>query len=314
MSCARCASPLEVGDIRCAVCSLPAPAGSDAPARTTASILRCDECGAAVTYSAEHVGTRCPFCGAVAHLEQPADPIEAAEGFLPFRVSPAEAAAALRSWMDTLGFFRPSDLAAKATVDHIRPLFFAGWLFEADALVSWAADSDAGSGSSEWAPHSGQVPMRFDNVLVSASRGLSAQEVARLASGFQLTNIAPEPVGATEAMVERFDVQRSTARAIIANAVHGTAYARTESGQVPGRRVRNCHISVMVQALQSRRYGFPAYVLAYRYGDKAYRAVVHGQDAAIAFGDAPLSIRKILLVAFGVAALVLIIVAVLSNR
>jgi len=171
LSCTRCASPLEAGDIRCAVCSLPAPVVRDAPASATASILRCDECGAAVTYSAEHVGTRCPFCGAVAHLEEPADPIEAAEGFLPFRVSPAQAAVALRAWMATLGFFRPSDLAARATVDHVRPLFFAAWLFDANALVSWAADSNAGSGRSDWAPHSGQVKMRFDNVLVSASRG-----------------------------------------------------------------------------------------------------------------------------------------------
>lgn len=314
MSCVRCASPLEVGDIRCAVCSLPAPVTDTAPPSATASILRCDECGAAVSYSAEHVGTRCPFCGAVAHLEQPADPIEAAEGFLPFRVAPAQAAESLRAWMATLGFFRPSDLVAKATVDHVKPLFFAAWLFDADATVSWAADSDAGSHRSDWAPHSGQVPMRFESVLVSASRGLAAAEVARLAGGFQLQTVQAEPGGASEAIVERFDVQRSAARAIISNAVSSIACLRVEAGHVPGSRVRNCHVSVLVQSLRSRRYGFPVYVLAYRYGDKAYRAVVHGQDARIAFGDAPLSIRKIMLVGAGVLMIVLIIIGVAAGR
>ncbi len=312
-ACTRCSSPLEAGDLRCAICAQPSPAARDVPPEAIARILRCESCGAAVAFSAEHQGTRCAFCGSVTHLEEPHDPIEAAELYLPFRTSPEEAVAAVRGWLGTLGFFRPSDLARRATVDNVKPLFFAGWIFDADALVSWAADSDQGARRSAWAPHAGQTNMRFSSVLVSASRGLSADEVTRLAPAYDLGTTAPEPRGPAEASVERFDVQRSAARAVIANAVHATAVDRVSKGHVPGSKVRNCHVGVVMHGLVSRRYALPVYVLAYRYEGKPYRAVVHGQEARITFGDAPLSWRKIMLVVAGVLGVILLIV-LLSQR
>ncbi len=313
-ACSRCATPLEPSDLRCATCAQPAPVLHDVPAAATARILRCDSCGAAVAFSAEHQGTRCAFCGSVTHLEEPHDPIEAAELFLPFRTSPEVAASAVRSWLSTLGFFRPSDLARKATVDHVRPLFFAAWVFDAEALVSWAADSDAGSRRSDWAPHAGQTRMRFDSVLVSASRGLTSAEAANLAGGFDLRSAAAAPEGPADAIVERFDVQRSAARGIIARAVEATAIDRVSRGEVPGRRVRNCHVGVVLHGLVSRRYALPVYVLAYRYGDRVYRAIVHGQSPTIAFGDAPLSWRKIAGLVGIALAVVAIIVLVATRR
>lgn len=311
--CTRCATPLESGDLRCAVCSQPAPIDVDAPAASIAKILRCDECGAAVTFSPEKQGTRCAFCGAVTHLEQPLDPVEVAEGFLPFRVSGTEAQAALRGWLGTLGFFRPSDLATAATVENLKPLFFASWVFEADLLVSYAGDTDAGSRRSSWAPHSGQSNMRFDGVLVSASRGMTQTEVEGLTRGYDLATVKPEPLGAENPIVERFDVQRSSARATIASAVAETARGRAARA-LPGSQIRNCHVSVVPHRLISRRLGMPAYVLAYRYGNTSYRAVVHGQDARLVMGKAPVSIGKIALVAAGVLLVVAIIVLVAASR
>lgn len=310
--CARCATPLEAGDLRCAVCSKPAPADEHAPAAAIAKILRCDECGAAVTFSPEKQGTRCAFCGAVTHLEEPADPVEVAEAFLPFSVSASDAQSALRAWLGTLGFFRPSDLAATATLENLRPLFFASWVFEADLLVSYAADTDAGARRSAWAPHAGQSSMRFDGVLVSASRGLTVSEVEALATAYNLATVTPEPRGPDGAIVERFDVQRSSARATIAKAVTDTARARSEQ-KLPGSRVRNCHVAVVPHRLVSRRLGMPAYVLAYRYRDKSYRAVVHGQDARRVLGSAPVSVAKIALVAGAAIALIVVLVLVFGR-
>lgn len=312
-ACSRCATPLEAGDLRCATCAQPASVQHDVPPAAVARVLRCESCGAAVAFSAEHKGTRCAFCGSVTHLEEPHDPIEAAEAFLPFATSPEAAVQAVRGWLGTLGFFRPSDLAKQATVDNIRPLFFAAWVFDADALVSWAADSDHGSRRSDWAPHAGQTRMRFDSILVSASRGLSAEEAAALTRGYDLRTAREKPEGPPDAIVERFDVQRSAARAIIARAVEATAIDRVSRGEVPGRRVRNCHVGIVLHGLVSRRYALPVYVLAYRYGDKVYRAVVHGQTPQIAFGDAPLSWRQIAGIV-GAAVLIVLVIAAITVR
>ncbi|RMG10384.1 MAG: zinc ribbon domain-containing protein [Deltaproteobacteria bacterium] len=307
--CARCASPYEPGDLRCAICGLPAPppvrrddAGEgEAP---HAEILRCRGCGAAVGYDVAAQAPRCGFCGAVMEVERPLDPIEEAEAFLPFRLSEAEAKAALRSWLGRQGFFRPSDLASAAVLDSLLPLWFAAWVVEAQALVSWTADSDAGARRAAWAPHAGQAPLRVDALLVSASRGLTHAEVAGLAPAYRLDSAAPTPEGPPGARVERFDVQRSAARSVLASALRHHAEAEARAAWIPGSRHRNVKVEVLLRRMATRRLALPAWVLAYRYRGALYRAVVHGQDGSVVVGRTPLSWWKVLLVAAAVLALV----------
>jgi hypothetical protein len=319
-SCGRCQTPIESGDLRCAICALAVPEAGRAPlaTREVVKIVRCDRCGAATTYSAEVHGSRCAFCGAVTRLEEPEDPPERAEGFLPFRVAPDTAQQALGAWMRSLGFFRPSDLATAARIENVRALFWCAWVFDADALVSWTADSNAGSRRSAWAPHAGQVRLGFERVLVSASRGLTEPECRRLAGAFDLSTARATAEGPPGATIEHFDVQRAAARGIIADAIQTTAIDRlTRGGHVPGDRYRNVRSEILVHALVTRRLAMPTFVTAYRYRGKLYRALVHGQDARHVFGDAPYSWAKISLVVLGgvaaLAAIVAIAVAVLGR-
>lgn len=293
--CTRCRSPLLPDDLRCAVCALPVPAPVLAiVADEVARVVRCDECGAAVTYDAEKQGTSCAFCGALAHVEVRRDPLERADAYLPFLVDEAQARAALRAWLRGLGFFRPPDLAGAAVLDELRPLYWVGWTFDVDALVSYAADSSAGSRRSDWAPHSGQRTATMRQVLVSASRGLSHREADALFPSFDLATARPEP-GPPEGAaltVEEFDVQRSAARDIITDAVseHARHLARH---WLPGARVRKLKVAVLARKLYTRRYGFPTYVLCYRYRGRPYRALVHGQDADAVVGRAPWSLARL---------------------
>lgn len=299
--CGRCGSPLEPEDLRCAVCFLPVPAHSAAVQKVVAHILRCDGCGAALTYDVDAKAPKCAFCGSVAHLEESEDPIDAADAYLPFRVDPATAREALKTWLGSLGWFRPGDLASEATVADLTPLWWVGWTFDVEALVSWTADSNAGARRSAWAPHSGQVPLTVRQALVSASRGLTNDEVEKLARHFDLGSAVSEPHAMEGAAIERFDVPRSSARRIIDRAV--LAQAKQHAKQfVPGSRMRKLAAAVLPQRLRTRRYAFPSYVLAYRYRGDLYRAIVHGQDPSCVFGKAPWSVAKILLVVLGSAA------------
>lgn len=305
--CARCQTPLEAGDLRCAICSLPTPVEHGARSAVEAEVLRCDECGAAVSYDVHAQAPRCAFCGSVMHLERSEDPMEEAQGYLPFQVDPATAQQALRAWLSSRGFFRPSDLATASAVHALRPLFWVAWVFDCESLVSWTADSDHGARSSSWAPHAGQSTLSLSSVLVSASRGLSQAETAALTPRFDLRTMQPTPQRMEGAVVERFDVQRSTARAILAAAIQGTAASHAQRW-IPGRTYRNLRVAVLLRRLTTRRLALPSYVLAYRYREKLYRVVVHGQDPRCIVGDSPVSIAKILLVVGGViAALVLIL-------
>lgn len=229
------------------------------------------------------------------HVEIPTDPPERASLRIDFVVAPQQAHAAMKAWLGTLGFFRPSDLASSAVLSGTTPLLFCVWMVDTEAQISFTADSDAGRGRSAWAPHSGQVSMPFRALMVPASRGLSAQECGRLAPGYDLRALRPIDPAPTDVLMEQFDVQRSMARQRVTDALLETAAARLQQERIiPGSTFRNVKVAALLRGLSTRRVVLPAYVMAYQYRGKTYRAIVHGTDARLTFGTAPLSWRKIL--------------------
>ncbi|HJM58725.1 MAG: hypothetical protein CMJ98_01335 [Planctomycetes bacterium] len=318
VDCSRCDSPLEAGDLRCAVCGdvpeqLVPQVTSEGLEQT---VLRCGQCGAATRYDARSESVRCSFCSGELKPEELTDPVEQTEAYLPFTVDRDGARAALRSWLGNLGFFRPSDLKSAARIEDLRPLWWAGWVFDAHARVSWTADSNAGAGRSNWAPHSGQTDLVFDDVLISASRGLSDKEAYTLSSSYSLTTATPElEAPPDDATLEAFDVQRSQARARITDGIRRAAASRLQEGHIPGSRFRNIHVRALLTGLDTRRMAFPAWVMAYRYEHKLFRVVISGQDAQVLMGKAPISWAKIMMIVAGVivVGLVLGLVAVLFS-
>lgn len=308
--CKRCGTPVEEADLRCCICAYAVEAAAGAGAAAArAMILRCRECAAAIAYAAEAQAPKCGFCGSVMETETPVDPFERAEWLVPFAVDRAAAGLALRRWLRSLGWFRPGDLSSGATIESMRPLHWAAWIFDADAVVTWTADSDAGSQRSKWAPHAGKAAFTWRNIVISASRGLTARETGRLAGGFRIdtaTAIATAPPELERGALETFDTQRSAARKKIVDAIEAIAEKQlVDGGHVPGSRFRKVNASVLLERLRTRRYVLPSWVLAYRYKGTLYRSLVHGQDESIAFGEAPLSWAKILLVVTAVLAVVL---------
>jgi hypothetical protein len=315
LACTRCHGELEPEDLRCPLCGLAAEDHSaSAPTRARADVLRCNGCGAALSYSAEHRAAKCGFCGSSLRVEAPSDPIEQAEQVLPFRVGEEQARRALTAWLGSRGFFRPSDLASASTVAEMKPLFWAAWLFDAKATISYTADSNAGARQASWAPHAGQTSMTFTRLVVPGSRGLAHEETAQLVPRYDIGTAQPASDAATEPLIERFELQRSAARRKIVDAIRATAAADVLSrGLLPGTRFRNVKVAVLLQHLETRRVAFPAWVLAYRYRGKLHRAIVHGHDAALVLGTSPISIAKVLLAVLGVAAgAALVIAAVLA--
>jgi hypothetical protein len=313
--CSRCKTPIELGDLRCAVCSLPAPSPAVPDIdRARAQLLRCDDCGAAIGYDANAEAPACGFCGAVMHVEQPADPVEVARAVVPFAVDRERAVTALRGWLATRGWFAPRTLHDEAVLDSVAPLWWAAWVVNASARVAWTADSDDGAHRSAWAPHAGELPLAFGNLVVSASRGLGEEECAGLAPHYDLARAvdasAPSDVTAS---LESFDVQRSAARAHVQRGIERVAKVRVQR-VIPGRRFRNIRVACLLEGQTTDRVGLPAWVLAYRYRGSPYRAIVHGERAEIVLGTSPIDWGKvarlvgvIALVAAAIVAIVMLV-------
>lgn len=310
--CSRCRTPLGRGDLRCSICGQAAPQVADERQKTVVKILRCTGCGAAVAYDPKRQAPSCSFCDSVVKIETIEDPMEQTEGYLPFTVSRDDARAALRHWLGSLGWFRPSDLRSSARLEELRPLWWVAWVFDADSKISWSADSNAGAGRSAWAPHAGQTDVSFRSILASASRGLSDAEVDAMSRGVDLRSVEDEPRGAEDATLEQFDVQRSQARRQVTATLEAMAAHHVQQNQIPGTQFRNVKVAVVVQGLITRRLSLPAYVLAYRYNHELYRVVICGQDQRLIVGKAPYSTAKIVLAVLGVIAFLILILGVIS--
>ena len=185
--CERCSSAIEADDLRCPVCNLSCPASKQEDRQEAAvDILRCSSCGAAMTYEVKKRAAACAFCGSVLELEHPADPVEEAQFLLPFSIDRDRARAAFREWLGSLGWFRPGDLISGARLETIQPLRWVGWVFDARAELSWAADTDHDARRADWAPHAGRAELDYDDVVVPATRGLTPQEAAHLVESYDL--------------------------------------------------------------------------------------------------------------------------------
>ncbi len=311
--CTRCHGRLEDGDLRCAVCALPVPRVDPAERTTRAQVLRCTECNAAVAFSVAAQAPRCAFCGATMAIEQLVDPLEVAEVRIPFTVDRARAAGSLRGWLGERGFFAPKALHEEAVLESLTPLCWAGWVCSAQATVAWAADSDEGAKRSAWAPHAGQVPMRFEAIVVPASRGLSEGECRQLVPYYDLRLAVPVTSeafpGEEPAMIESFDAQRSAARRQVQRSIEATAKTRVEP-HIPGRRFRNVRVACLLQGQTTERVALPAWVLAYRFRGRAYRAIVHGQRPEVVFGGSPVDWAKVAMVVAGALAAIAVIGAI----
>lgn len=292
--CARCASPLEAGDLRCAVCALTVPVEAAVAPAERARILRCTWCNAAVEFDPAHQAPACAFCRSVMTIEQPHDPVETARTCVPFGVDHDLATSAAKSWLARRGWFAPATLRDEAVLESLTPVYWPAWVVEARVHVTWTADSDAGARRSKWAPHAGETDMRFDSVLVPASRGLSGREAKALVPFYDLDDL--RPLGQTDAQVEGFDAQRSVARAIVAEAVEDRARTGIEE-DIPGSRYRHVHVACLVEAMATERVVLPAWVLAYRFRGSPYRAIVHGQRHDVVLGSSPIDWSKVARVA-----------------
>lgn len=311
--CTRCASPLEDGDLRCAVCALPVAVSRVPVEKPRVQVLRCTWCGAAIAFDPNHQAPACGFCSSVMTVEQPVDPIEAATARLPFTVDRDLATAALRTWLGKRGYFAPKRLRDEAVLESLTPLCWAAWIVSADALVTWTADSDFGAGRSAWAPHAGQAKLAFEQIAIPASRGLRPDECALLVPYYDLAQAVsvdePAIPGEVPAMIESFDAQRSAARQQVHRAIEELAKLRVQQQEVPGHRFRNVHVACLLERQTTTRVALPAWVLAYRYRGSTYRAIVHGQRPDIVFGTSPVDWGKVARLAGGILLGVLAIIA-----
>jgi hypothetical protein len=290
--------------------SVPHAASADGPSGLS---LRCEGCGAAITVAAGLRTTKCPYCASPAVVERPPDPNRADPTFVVgFVVVQDRALAAAKEWVKKPWFapraFRTADIA------DIRGIYLPAYLYTAEAHAEYEAEigenytvvetyTTTENGKTvtrtrtrtetEWRSLSGSWSAYVDDVLVTASRGLSDSELDRI-EPFDLralrrfTNkvlsgwIAEDPSIDAPSCREQARQQ--------ANESVGARLGR----HMPGDSYRGLSFRTTLRNEDQELMMLPVWVLAIRYAaDKPLvRLVINGQTGAM-WGKSPLSWAKI---------------------
>jgi len=117
--------------------------------------------------------------------------------------------------------------------------------------------------------------------------------------------VEPDQVDLDNVTVEQFSVPRKYARPLARQGIESMEVQACQQRYVPGRS-RNIQVNSRIEGLSSEPLLLPVWIMAYRYKEKLYRFLVNGQTGRCT-GEAPISYKKIAVVAGIVAAVLLVI-------
>ncbi len=293
-------------------------------------VTECDTCGARVTFDTTATAESCVYCGSANVLAQEANRNALRpESLVPLDVSRAEVQAAFRQWLDGL-WFRPSALRKTRSFDAVG-IYVPFWSFDCQARSDWHAlagyyyyvtetYTTTVNGKTvvrtrtkrkiRWEPASGRRHDRYDDLLFNASPGLPQGLVHKLGEfdTSQLVPYRPEYLAGWRAEEYQVDLEHAWKQGQDHVA---TTQRRRCAGDVPGDTHADLRVRNVVSDVRWKHLLLPIWSVQYRFRDKTYTVLVHGQNGRIA-GDAPLSWKKILGLVFGVIAAVLVMLTILA--
>lgn len=257
---------------------------------TELAAVRCRACGGTVRMNPGK-GATCLFCGASGADLAPVPPPEGIEppvGAIPFAVDDAAAHAAFVKFASG-SFWYPNDLRSARL--ELRRLFLPAWAWSGDVETHWTGLVSASTRSGK-RPVSGSETVRFEQILVPASRTLRMSELAALGAYDERT-LGPIEAVSADTPVELSELTRSAARERGQTEMlnrHRAAITNRENLTGPARAAS------VATRLDGRPVLVPVFIGAYRYGDRTYRVLVNGQSGTFV-GSAPTSWWKIAMVA-----------------
>ena len=297
---------------------------------TEVRTTECRTCGATVNFAGVAIASRCDFCGSDQVVEQASSQRSIRpQSLVPFAIEQSAATDKFRHWLTKL-WFRPNDLKRLAQVGEIHGVYVPYWTFDANVSSQWTAQAGyyyyvtetyttTENGKpvqrtrqvrhTRWTSASGSRQDRYDDVLVTASRGLPHELADRLTTFDTSKLVAYDPHYLAGWRAEEYAVELDQAWTLGSDKIANSQRSRC-AGDVPGDTHRALDVRNQFFNETFKHVLLPLWIASYRYRDEAYRFLVNGQTGEVT-GEAPWSWIKItlaVLLALVVAAIVLYVV------
>jgi hypothetical protein len=283
--------------------------------------VKCEGCGAVITFTPPQVSAFCPFCGRN-RVSQPksADPIVAPQAVLPFSLTRDQARQSVRQWLGNL-WFAPSALKTMARQEGITGVYLPFWTFDAHTTSHY--DGERGDyyyvqesylengvrktrqvRHTRWQGASGTVALWHDDVLVPATMGIPEKRLAALAPWDFPKLAAYDQAYLAGHEAQRYQVELADgfehAKQEMAETIDGAI-----RGDIGGDEQRVHHVATSYSAVTFKHLLLPVYLGAYSFEAKIYQIMVNARSGEVT-GDRPYSLWKIA----GAALLALLVVLV----
>lgn len=300
---------------------------------TQVRTLKCDVCGAAISFAGVELAKRCDFCGSDHVREQAANAnLIRPQSLVAFAIEEALARQKFQTWLGGL-WFRPNDLKKRAEVGEIAGVYVPYWTFDARVNSEWRAEAgyyyyvtenytanENGKmvtrsrqvRKTRWEPAHGYRRDEYDDVLVAASKGLP-QDIADELSTFDTRALQPyDPRFLAGWRAEEYAVELREGWGRGAQKMEREQYARC-GRDVPGDTHRSLSVRNQFSAETFKHVLLPLWIASYRYNEKPFRFLVNGQTGEVR-GRAPYSWVKIVLFSLLIIALIVGIVFAVRSR
>jgi hypothetical protein len=282
--------------------------------------VQCQSCKAISVFDADKIGRRCDFCGSsqLVPYSEVKDPFRP-ESLLAFKVSESQARDLLRSWFGQL-WLTPNKLKSKALIDTTKGVYLPYWTFDANAHADWTAEAghyyyDNVGGKRvrriRWSRASGELDHFFDDHLVPASRGVSAEWLRSLEPFPTQTLIPYDPGYLAGWTVERYQIDLVNAATLSRQQMEADLAKRC-GAQVRGDTYRNLRVNATFSDQRFKHILAPIWLLTYAYSAASYQVVINGVTGRIAGGHPWSWVKIALLVILGL--IVAMLVLYLQNQ
>ncbi|WP_373535766.1 hypothetical protein [Microcoleus sp.] len=281
---------------------------------TTALEVKCNDCGASITFEPPKVAGRCPFCASPI-VTQPvkASPSLQPEGIIPFEVTDKQARESIQKWLSNR-WFAPSALKSLAQPEKIQGVYLPFWTYDCYTVSYYKGDRGEhyyvtesytetnANGETEtktrqvqhtrWWPASGRVDRTFDDILIPATTSVDRPRLDALEPWHLKESLRPY----NSSYLAGFEAQRSqvslplgfdSAKNVMAGTIHFDVCRN-----IGGDEQRVHSVSTDYNAITFKHILLPVWMCAYRYQNKQYQVIVNARTAEVQ-GDRPYSAWKI---------------------
>lgn len=299
------------------------------------SSLVCDECGAALRFEGVRT-SKCPYCASPSVLERPArDDLPNPEFVVAFVLNKEAAHDKARAWQRSRGPFTHGGIK-QAALEDVRGVYVPAYLYGALARASYTArigenytetetytTTENGKTvtrtrtvtKTEWRSLAGSWASYVRDVFVSASRGLSHNELD-LVEPFDLRALRRYGINQVQGWIAEEPSLDEASCIARARAETSREVADALGQFMPGDSYKDLAYSLEVEREIASLVLIPIWVFAVRYApDKpTVRLVVNGQTGK-AYGKVPLSwVRVGIAVIVGIAIIAGVVLAARGQR